>query len=81
MHKSSAATLNRQMMIFGGRENQPVHTQISIVESCGLRRLGTLPMIFIQGACNIFQTSGGNEEVLLCFGYSKDGSAEKLRHR
>ena len=41
--------------------------QISIVESCGLKLVGTLPMWFNLGACNTFKTNGGTEETLLCF--------------
>ena len=57
-------------MIFGGVDfdtTTGIESQISIVESCGLRRVGTLPMVFTFGACNTFIATGGNEEVLLCF--------------
>ena len=63
-------------MIFGGHFDEFIK-QISIVESCGLRRIGSLPMEFYQGACNTFQTSGGTDETLLCF----DKYAPKDCHR
>ena len=63
---SCSATIHGQMMIFGGY-GLNYKTQISTVESCRLRRVGTLPMDFYLGACNTFETSGGTEETLLCF--------------
>lgn len=62
-------------MIFGG--DQKLKKQISIVKSCGLKRVGTLPMAFENGACNTFETSGGTEETLLCFAFA----GAKLCHR
>ena len=41
---SCSAVINGQMTIFGGNEQKLYSTQISVVESCQLRRLGTLPM-------------------------------------
>ena len=54
-------------MMFGG--DGSYNNQISVVESCRLRRVGTLPMEFRVGGCNTFQTIDGNDEALLCFGY------------
>ena len=64
---SCSAVINGLMMIFGGDEDFPYSNQISIVESCTLRRLGSLPMDFEFGACNTFQNPVGVEETLLCF--------------
>ena len=66
---SCSTVINGLMMIFGGYPNSDFNNQISVVESCGLRRLGTLPMEFYLGACNTFQSNEGDEEVLLCFAY------------
>ena len=65
---SCSVTIHGQMLIFGGGYNS-YKTQISTVESCRLRRLGTLPMDFNWGGCNTFETSDGTEEALLCFDY------------
>ena len=51
---------------FGGRSEPEITKQISIVESCRLKRIGDLPMDFTEGACNTFDNAG-QEEVLLCF--------------
>jgi len=64
-YASCSTVINGLMMIFGGTGD--FESQLSVVESCGLRRLGTLPMEFYSGACNTFQSNEGNEEVLLCF--------------
>ena len=64
-------------MLFGGNHDS-YKTQISIVESCRLRRLGTLPMKFKLGACNTFQTSEGDEEVLLCFARTGKNECHRL---
>jgi len=57
------------MFIFGG-STTPYDDQISLVESCHLIRLGTMPVKFYTGACNSFKTSTGDEQTLLCFGTS-----------
>ena len=69
-YRSCSTVINGLMMIFGGDSNSDFDNQISVVESCGLRRLGTLPMQFEFGACNTFQSNEGDEEVLLCFAYN-----------
>ena len=74
--RSCSATINGQMMIFGlqptGKQSWDLEhsfqSQISIVESCRLKRLGTLPFSFYDGGCNTFKTNGEMEETLLCFG-------------
>ena len=59
--------LNGLMMVFGGVA-RPFDNQISVIENCGLRRIGDLPMHFDWGGCNTFLSSEGNQETLLCFG-------------
>ena len=63
--KSCSAMVNGQMLIFGGY--YLYETQIAIVESCRLTRVGNLPMAFTSGACNTFKTASGDDETLLCF--------------
>ena len=54
------------MFIFGGYTT-PYEDQISLVESCHLVRLGTMPVKFSAGGCNTFTSSTGDEQTLLCF--------------
>jgi len=62
------------MFIVGGDEMTSLGDQISQVQSCSLRRVGTLPSSFDYGACNTFLTPSGGEEALLCFHlYEMDG--------
>ena len=60
-------------MLFGGHLTifglSSYGLQISIVESCRLRRVGNLPRNFERGTCNTFKTNDGMEETLLCFGF------------
>ena len=63
---SCSATINGRMMIFGGDLDTPYEKQISVVEHCGLTRVGDLPVRFYAGGCNTFTTSLGDEETLLC---------------
>jgi len=56
---------NGIMFIIGGTGDYI--RQISIVESCQLRNVGTLPYDFHDGACNNFRNSIGDEEAMLCF--------------
>ena len=51
--------------------------QISIVESCRLRRFGQLPYAFDSGACNNFKNKFGKDEALLCFGYPNKSACLK----
>ena len=76
-HHSCSATINGKMMIFGGKYGGPLATQISLVESCQLTRVGDLPMAFTDGGCNTFQRSSGTEETLLCFAFER----QSLCHR
>ena len=57
--------VNGQMMIFVGYSRQ--ETQIAMVESCRLTRVGNLPIAFNKGGCNTFKTASGDDETLLCF--------------
>ena len=62
---SCSAILNGEMFVFGGWDEK---RQISKVENCTLKRIGTLPMDFRSGACNTYQGRKGEWHVLLCFG-------------
>ena len=67
--KHSCSTIvDGKMYIFGGRSDKDYSDQISLVEDCGLTRVGTLPIKFSYGSCNTFQTSNGESHTLLCFG-------------
>ena len=77
---SCAATINGQMTLFGGPFMSSYVNQIAVVASCGLTRLGDLPMNFTDGACNTFTTSTGIEEALLCFGQDRE-PGESSCHR
>jgi len=50
-------------MIFGGTIGADYINQISIVESCGLKRIGNLPKQFYYGACNTFNNANGKLPV------------------
>ena len=70
---SCSAVIHGLMMIFGGHtlgSGKSFIKQISIVESCQLRRLGDLPMEFKFGACNTYKNGDRTEKTLLCFGYA-----------
>ena len=64
-YSSCSSIINGLMVIFGGHDD--FKNQISIVESCQLRRLGDLPMAFYDGACNTYRNPEGTEKILLCF--------------
>ena len=70
---SCSATINGQMLIFGGSSSYSYSNQISLVENCRLTRIGSLPITFHYGACNTFQRSDGISETLLCF--ASDGKS------
>ena len=72
---SCSAVINGLMMIFGGSDSAV--KQISIVESCWLRRLGELPMEFFEGACNTFETIYDTQEVFLCFAYEGENTCHR----
>ena len=73
VHYSCSATLNGEMFVFGGY-NGDKRRQISKVENCSLKRIGTLPMDFADGTCNTYQTENGEWQILLCFGeYDESG--------
>ena len=72
VYRSCAATLNGEMFVFGGSYYGEVK-QISKVENCALRRIGTLPMRFESGACNTYQS-----HVLLCFNAYDETVCDRL---
>lgn len=75
---SCSAMVGGEMMIFGGSSSAGYTNQISIVQSCRLKRVGTLPMqTFNYGACNTFKENNGMEKTLLCF----DSSGRRSCHR
>ena len=60
------------MYFVGGDHVFGYEKQITILESCQLRKIGRLPYDFELGACNNFRDSdSGNEIALLCFGQTK----------
>ena len=61
------------MLVFGGYEFSDYKNQISNVENCGLKRIGSLPTAFDWGSCNTFEDT--SEYVLLCFGSYPDYSS------
>ena len=78
---SCSTTINGIMMIYGSQMTTDFQTQISIVESCRLRRIGDLPMeYFGYGGCNFYKKNDGNEINLLCFGLGQ-GQGYKNCHR
>ena len=65
---SCSATLNNEMLIFGGTEPGDYTKQISKIIGCRLERIGELPYDFYFGACGTFQFHDSNEQrVMLCF--------------
>ena len=71
-YRSCSTTLDGKVYIFGGITYMTDYSdQISVVEHCGLTRVGTLPTKFENGACNSFQKSNGESHILLCFGYDE----------
>ena len=76
-HWSCSATINGQMMIFGGRYS-PYDNQISVVEDCRLTRIGSLPIKFDIGACNTYHRSDGFSETLLCFAESGTSNCHRF---
>jgi len=64
---SCSAVISGMMMVFGGSNGYPYKNQISVVESCQLRRIGQLPIDFESGACNTFLSNDQKDEILLCF--------------
>ena len=78
---SCSTTINGIMMIYGSFSGTDFKTQITIVESCGLTRIGELPMdSFHRGGCNVYKNNDGNERNLLCFATGQ-GQGYKNCHR
>jgi len=67
-YASCSVTFRNKMTIFGGHHYLPFVRQISEVDNCGLKLVGTLPGDFAFGACNVFNIQSDAEHVLLCFG-------------
>ena len=73
---SCSFTINGIMVVVGGSEfkAKEITRQISVVDDCGLRRVGDMPHDFSYPACNSFTGNDGIEEALLCFSsYAKSG--------
>jgi len=77
---SCSATINGQMMIFGGNLGYSYSNQISLVENCRLTRIGSLPIRFSGGACNTFQRSDGRSETLLCFARNGESNCHRFEN-
>ena len=67
------------MLIFGGDYERPYGNQISVLEDCRLKRIGSLPTAFIIGACNTYQRSDGISETLLCFGLYRESECQRFQ--
>ena len=72
---SCSATINGKMMIFGGAKE--LGRQISIVESCQLKRVSSLFEEFQYGGCNTFETNYGSEETMLCFSKNNPSGCQR----
>ena len=57
---SCSVIWQNQMYVFGGWTYM---RQISLVDQCHLKRVGTLPFLLARGACTNFR----NDEIFLCF--------------
>ena len=60
---SCSAVLNGQMFVIGGAYEE---RQLSVVESCGLKRIGDLPADMDCGTCNTYPDQN-SFFILLCF--------------
>ena len=78
-YSSCSFVQNDKMYIVGGDRYRDLDRQISIVESCRLRKVGELKNSFINGACNKFRNSDGKEMALLCFGYDHQQGCIRYR--
>lgn len=70
-YQSCSVMMDGKMIIFGGFV-EPFGNQISEVSNCALNRVGTLPMNFQYGGCNVFQDAANNEFAMLCFSFYHD---------
>ena len=68
---SCSAVLNGEMYIFGGQGSP---NQISMIEDCGIKRTGVLPMGFYYGQCNTY-VFADSSATLLCFEWPGTSSA------
>jgi hypothetical protein len=63
---STHQVLNGKMLVFGGGTKE-IESQISMVDSGRLHRIGNLNAPFNYGACNTFKDHEEKEIVYLCF--------------
>jgi len=70
-YHSCSTVLNGNMYIFGGQPSgyKSFDRQITIVEDCGTRRIGSLPWSFEFGTCNTFVQKYAGSYALLCFAF------------
>ena len=74
---SCSAVLNGEMYIFGGQGST---NQISMIQDCGIKHTGFLPMEFYYGKCNTYAFADSSA-TLLCFEYPGTSSAcHRLDH-
>ena len=69
VYLSCSLIFNNKMYVFGGSN---LKRQISTVDGCGLKRIGSLNFDFERGACTTVQGTG----TLLCFSNSKSSKTE-----
>ena len=50
------------MYVFGGAKEQKQIAQVK-TQDCGIKRIGSLPFNFVQGACTVIEEN----EIMLCF--------------
>ena len=74
VHQSCSLIFKGTMYLFGGAQE---HRQIAQVTSkdCGLKRLGSLPFDFVQGACTVIE----GDEIILCFDIKQDDQGRICR--
>jgi len=70
-YHSCSTVMDGIMYIFGGKPipKMSFDRQITIVEDCGTRRVGSLPWSFEYGTCNTFFRADSSSYALLCFAY------------
>ena len=79
-YDSCSTVQNGLMFVFGGTSGSDYENQISIVEDCRLRRIGSLPMRLYWGACNSFTTNNDNQISLLCFDYNDRKACHRFKY-
>lgn len=77
---SCSFVLNGKMFVVGGVDFL-FWKQISVIDTCMLNRVGTMPVEFEYAACNTFEVTPSYHEALLCFTmYRADGTGPKECH-